>query len=93
MHEADDDVAAEHQPAPPFDAALLGGAQDVAVEIEPAGAHFAREGMRIGGEAHHVAVARIDDVRDAVLAAERGVGVEVGRLAVDGHQHLGFTMS
>ena len=55
------------QPPPAFDAALLGRAEDVAVEIELAGAHLAGKDHRIGEEADHVAVAGGEDGRDAVL--------------------------
>ncbi len=44
--------------------------------------------QRIGEEPDHVAIAGVDDVRDAVLAAERGVRFEVRGLAVDRHQRL-----
>ena len=44
--------------------------------------------MRVGEQPHHVAVAGMEDIRDAVLAAELGVRLEMRRLAVHRHQHL-----
>ena len=67
---------------------LVRRAEDVAVEIELAGAHFAGEMHDLREQPHHVAVAGMDDVGDAVLPAERGVGFEMRRLAVDRHQRL-----
>src|SRR5918999_3356591 len=88
--ETDHNVPAEHQPPPAFDAAFLGRAQNVAVEIEPAGPHLARELHRIGPQADHVAVAGGDHVPNAVELAELGMRLEVRRLAMDGDEHGGL---
>ena len=52
-------MAAERQPPPAFDAAFLGRAEDVAVEVELARAHLAGKDHRIGEEPDHVAVAGV----------------------------------
>ena len=92
--EADDDMAAEGQPAPAFDAAFVGRAEDIAVEIKLAGPHFARELHHLGEQPDHVAVAGVDDVRDAVL---RGQARRAPRDALPRHApapaSLGFSQS
>ena len=79
-------MAAEHQLPPALHTAFVGCAEDVAIEIKLAGAHFAGEQLRLGREAHHVAVAGMEDVADAVDPAQLGVGFKMRRFTVDRHQ-------